>query len=255
MFRVVIPARFASTRLPGKVLALVAGRPMIEHVHRLAVRSGASEVVIATDDERVRGVCAAFGADAALTAANHQSGTDRIAEIARDRGWAHDSIVVNVQADEPMLPPALIDQAAALLDSDPGADIATLCTPLTSVEDYLDPNVVKVVVRDGGRALYFSRAPIPWNRDAAPAGLSSQRDFRGSRRHLGIYAYRLGVLQRLAETPPSSLERFERLEQLRALETGFEITVAEACAQPGPGVDTAADLGRVERLMATAHPA
>jgi 3-deoxy-manno-octulosonate cytidylyltransferase (CMP-KDO synthetase) len=253
MFRVVIPARLASTRLPDKVLAMIAGRPMIEHVHRLAVRSGASEVVIATDDERVRAACAAFGADVALTGNDHQSGTDRIAEITRNRGWADEAIVVNVQADEPLLAPALIDQAAALLESDTGADIATLCTPLATIEDYLDPNVVKVVMREDGRALYFSRAPIPWNRDTAPAGLPSQRGFRGSWRHIGIYAYRIGVLQRLAETPPSALECLERLEQLRALETGFAIAIAEACALPGPGVDTAADLERVERLMAAAR--
>jgi 3-deoxy-manno-octulosonate cytidylyltransferase (CMP-KDO synthetase) len=249
MFRVAIPARFASTRLPGKVLAPIGGRPMIEHVHRLAVRSGAMEVVIATDDESVRAACAAFGAEVELTSRDHPSGTDRIAEIARRRGWADDSIVVNVQADEPLLPPALIDQAADLLASDPGADVATLCTPITAIEEYLDPNVVKVVMRAGGRALYFSRAPIPWNRDGAPAGLASQQDFRGSWRHIGIYAYRLGALQRLAASPPSALEQLERLEQLRALQTGLAIAVAEAIEAPGQGVDTAADLAQVERLM------
>ncbi len=253
MFRVAIPARFASTRLPGKVLAPIAGRPMIEHVYRLAVRSGALEVVVATDDERVRAACVAFGAEVELTSRDHPSGTDRIAEIARRRGWTDDSIVVNVQADEPLLPAVLIDQAADLLASDPGADIATLCTPITVMEEYLDPNVVKVVMRAGGRALYFSRAPIPWNRDAAPGGLASQQDYRGSWRHIGIYAYRLGALQRLAASPPSPLERLERLEQLRALETGLAIAVAEANEAPGQGVDTAADLAQVERLMANAQ--
>lgn len=250
MFRVAIPARFASTRLPAKVLASIAGRPMIEHVHRLALRSGAQEVVIATDDERVRSACAAFGAQVEMTSRDHPSGSDRIAEIARRLGWADDSIVVNVQADEPLLPPALIDQAAGLLAADPGADIATLCAPITAVAEYLDPNVVKVVVRADGRVLYFSRAPIPWNRDGAPGGLATQQDYRGCRRHIGIYAYRLGALRRLAAEPPSALEQQERLEQLRALQMGLAITIAEACETPGPGVDTAADLARVERQLA-----
>ena len=253
MFRVVIPARFASTRLPGKVLAPVGGRPMIEHVHRLAVLSGAQEVVVATDDERVRAVCSAFGAAVELTSPDHPSGTDRIAEVARLRHWDDDSIVVNVQADEPLLPPALIDQAAALLAGDPAADIATLCTPIAAIDDYLDPDVVKVVTRADGRALYFSRAPIPWNRDGAAAGLASQQDWRGSRRHIGIYAYRIGALRRLAASGPTPLEQIERLEQLRALQSGLAIAVAEAIEAPGPGVDNAADLAKVERLFAIAQ--
>jgi len=226
---------------------------MIEHVHRLAVRSGAHEVVVATDDERVRAVCAAFGAEVELTSPDHPSGTDRIAEIARRRRWTGDSIVVNVQADEPLLPPALIGQAAGLLQNDPGADVATLCSPINSIDEYLDPNVVKVVMRADGRALYFSRAPIPWNRDGAPAGLASQKDWRGSWRHIGIYAYRLDALQRLAASAPTMLEQIERLEQLRALQSGLAIAVAAADVVPGPGVDTAADLAQVERLMAAAQ--
>jgi 3-deoxy-manno-octulosonate cytidylyltransferase (CMP-KDO synthetase) len=255
VFRVVIPARFASTRLPAKVLVPIAGRPMIEHVHRLALRSGAEEVVVATDDERVRAVCAAFGAAVELTARDHPSGTDRIAEVAQRRRWAGDSVVVNVQADEPLLPPALIAQAAALLVGDPGADIATLCTPITTIEEYLDPNVVKAVMRADGRAMYFSRAPIPWNRDSAPAGIESQQDWRGSRRHIGIYAYRVSALLRLAASAPSALERLERLEQLRALQCGFAIAITDACEVPGPGVDSAADLAKVELLMTNSrHP-
>jgi 3-deoxy-manno-octulosonate cytidylyltransferase (CMP-KDO synthetase) len=250
MFRVAIPARYASTRLPGKVLAPIAGRPMIEHVHRLALRSGALEVVIATDDERVRATCAAFGAVVELTSRDHASGTDRIAEIARRREWADDSIVVNVQADEPLMPPALIGQAASLLVRDPGADIATLCAPIAALDEYLDPNVVKVVMRNDGRALYFSRAPIPWNRDGAPAGLTSQQEYRGALRHIGIYAYRVGALRRLAASPPSVLERLEWLEQLRALQAGFAIAIAEATEAPGQCVDTSADLAKVECLMA-----
>lgn len=249
MFRVAIPARFASTRLPGKPLAPLAGLPMIQHVHRLATRSGAEEVIVATDDERVHAACAAFGAQVEMTSGSHPSGTDRIAELARRRGWADDSVVVNVQADEPLLPPALIDQAAALLVRDRRADIATLRAPIASLEEYLDPNVVKVVTRADGRALYFSRAPIPWCRDGAPTGFASQKDHQGSWRHIGIYAYRVGALHRLAASPPSALERRERLEQLRALEMGLAIVVAQAGEAPGPGVDTAADLERVACLM------
>jgi 3-deoxy-manno-octulosonate cytidylyltransferase (CMP-KDO synthetase) len=249
MFRIAIPARHASTRLPGKPLALLAGRPMIEHVHRLATRSGADEIVVATDDERIRAACAAFGAEVEMTAASHPSGTDRIAELASRRGWPLDSVVVNVQSDEPMLPPGLIDQVAALLERDQGADLATLCAPIASLEEYLDTNVVKVVLRADGRALYFSRAPIPWRRDGAPAGFASQTEFQGSWRHLGIYAYRVSALLRIAASPPSSLERLERLEQLRAMQMGLAIAVAPASEVPGPGVDTPHDLERVDRLL------
>ena len=251
MFRVAIPARHASTRLPGKPLAPLAGRTMIEHVYRLAMRSSAMEVVVVTDDERIRAACAAFGAAVEMSSASHPSGTDRIAELAVRRAWTDDSVVVNVQADEPMLPPTLIDQAAALLAADRQADIATLCTPITGLAEYLDPNVVKVVMQSNDRALYFSRAPVPWNRDGAPAGLASQCEFRGSFRHLGIYAYRVGALRRLAASPPSMLERLEELEQLRALQMGLGIAVAVARETPGPGVDTAADLRSVEVLMTT----
>lgn len=250
MFRVAIPARHASTRLPGKPLALIAGTPMILHVHRLAMRSGAQEVVIATDDERIRAACRAAGADVEMTATHHASGTDRIAEVAARRGWADDSIVVNLQGDEPLMPPALIGQAASLLASHPAAAIATLATPIETLADYLDPNVVKVVARADGQALYFSRAPIPWDRDGATAGLASQSRHRGARRHLGIYAYRAGALRRLAAMPAAPLEERERLEQLRALHAGMAIVVADAVEPPGPGVDTAEDLARVERLMA-----
>lgn len=249
MFRVAIPARFGSRRLPGKPLALLAGTPMVLHVHRLAQRSGAQEIVIATDDERIRAACAAAGADVEMTSPKHPSGTDRIAELAGRRGWSGDSVVVNVQADEPMLPPGLIRQAAQLLERDATADIATLAAPIESLDEYLSPNVVKVVTRSDGRALYFSRAPIPWDRDGAPAGLASQSRFRGARRHIGIYAYRVEALVRLAAAPPSTLERAERLEQLRALQMGLAIAVGDARERPGPGVDTEDDLANVELLL------
>ena len=251
MFRVAIPARHDSSRLPGKPLRLIAGLPLVLHVHRLALRSGADEVVIATDDERIRAACAAAGAAVELTSDRHPSGTDRLAELAARRGWPDDAIVVNVQGDEPLLPPALIGQVAALLASDTGADVATLATPIGSLEDYLDPNVVKVTARADGRALYFSRAPIPWRRDDAPAGLASQRGHEGARRHIGLYAYRVAALKTLARLPPSRLETLERLEQLRALENGLAIAVADAVEPPGPGVDTPEDLARVERLLAS----
>jgi 3-deoxy-manno-octulosonate cytidylyltransferase (CMP-KDO synthetase) len=249
VFRVAIPARYGSTRLPGKPLALLAGTPMILHVHRLALRSGAQEVVVATDDERIRSVCSAAGAEVEMTSPRLPSGTDRIAELVRLRGWAGDSVVVNVQADEPMLPPGLIRQAAELLARDAGASIATLSAPVETLGEYLDPNVVKVVTTSAGRALYFSRAPIPWHRDGASAGLASQTRFRGARRHIGIYAYRVEALGRLAAEAPSTLERAESLEQLRALQLGLTIAVGDATERPGPGVDTADDLAHVERLL------
>lgn len=250
MFRAVIPARYASTRLPGKPLADIGGRPMIQHVHERAAASGAAEVVVATDDPRVVTACAAFGADVQMTSAAHASGTDRLAEIAALRGWKDADVVVNVQGDEPLMPPALVRQAAHLLESDLDADIATLATPIRSLQEFLDTAVVKVVCRADGRALYFSRAPIPWQRDGAPAGLASQQEFGGARRHLGLYAYRVAALQRLAAAPLAPLEIVEKLEQLRALQLGMAIAVGEAVEPPGCGVDTPADLERVRALLA-----
>ena len=249
MFRVVIPARHDSTRLPGKPLALLAGTPMILHVHRLALRSGADEVIVATDDERIRAACASAGADVEMTSERHASGTDRIAEIAARHAWAADEIVVNVQGDEPMLPPALIGQVAALLAATPAAAIATLASPIEAERDYLDPSVVKVVTRADGMALYFSRAPIPWDRDGSDAVPASGERHRGARRHLGLYAYRVSALRALAAAPASALERRERLEQLRALAIGLSIVVADALESPGPGVDTPEDLARVGALL------
>ena len=244
-FRVVIPARFASTRLPGKALLPMAGKPMIQWVCERAGRSRAAEVIVATDDSRIVSVAQSFGATVAMTAATHVSGTDRIAEVARARGWAESDVVVNVQGDEPLIPPALIDQVAGLLQTNSEAHMATLSSPLVRLEDLLDPNVVKVVASASGRALYFSRAPIPWHRDNAPTGLASQTSFAGARRHIGIYAYRVGALLRLASWPSTPLENAEKLEQLRALENGLEIRVADSVEPPGPDVNTAADVERV----------
>jgi len=232
-FIVVIPARFASTRLPGKPLADIGGRPMIAWVYERSSQSGAEAVIIATDDERIADASRAFGAAVELTAATHESGTDRIAEVAERLNWSDDQIVVNVQGDEPLLPSALVAQVAALLSSDEGAAVATLVTPIRSREEWQDPNLARVVVDRNGRALYFSRAPIPWPRDGGtPPAL----------RHVGLYAYRVGALKQLAATPPCELERVERLEQLRALWLGLGIAVAEACEVPPRGVDTAEDL-------------
>jgi 3-deoxy-manno-octulosonate cytidylyltransferase (CMP-KDO synthetase) len=244
-FRVVIPARFASTRLPGKALLPMAGKPMIQWVCERAGKSHAAEVIVATDDSRIASAAQSFGAVAAMTAATHVSGTDRIAEVARTRGWSESDIVVNVQGDEPLIPPALIDQVAGLLQTNTDAHMATLSTPLVRLEELLDPNVVKVVAGVSGRALYFSRAPIPWHRDSAPAGLASQASLGGARRHIGIYAYRVGALLRLASWPSTPLENAEKLEQLRALENGLEIRVADSVEPAGPDVNTAEDVERV----------
>lgn len=209
---------------------------MIERVYERARQSGADPVIIATDDERIAAVGRAAGATVELTAAHHESGTDRIAEVAGRYEWGDDQIVVNVQGDEPFLPPALISQVAALLSDDPDAAVATLVTPIRSQEEWRDPNLARVVLDRYNRALYFSRASIPSPRDGGtPSAL----------RHVGLYAYRVGALKQLAATPPCELERIERLEQLRALWLGMKIAVAEACEAPPRGVDTAEDLDAV----------
>jgi 3-deoxy-manno-octulosonate cytidylyltransferase (CMP-KDO synthetase) len=249
MFRVVIPVRYASSRLPGKALLNIGGKPMIQWVYERACASQAHEVLIATDDLLIVSAAHSFGAETVMTAATHESGTDRIAEVARVQGWAESDIVVNVQGDEPVIPPALIDQVASLLKANPSAQIATLATPITSISEFMDPNAVKVVTDGKGRALYFSRAPIPWERDGASSGIISQTSFAGARRHVGIYGYRVSGLLRMASLERTELEQHEKLEQLRALENGFEIRVADSVEQPGPDVNTAADLERVTALL------
>ena len=248
-FTAVVPARLASTRLPRKVLLEIGGKPMVRHAYERALASGAAEVIIATDDEEVAGVCAAFGADVQLTGRHHRSGTDRIAEVAALRRLPEDRIVVNVQADEPLLPPPLVRQAAEDLEAFPGAGLATLCTPITSRAEVFDPNVVKVVLDREGFALYFSRAPIPWHREGfreKALGLVVGVPYL---RHVGLYAYRVGTLQRLSAEPAVPLEQAESLEQLRALAVGVRIHVALAAEPPGIGVDTADDLEHVRRLL------
>ena len=221
---------------------------MVQWVYERARASGADDVLIATDDSLILSAGHSFGAEVIMTAATHASGTDRIAEVARKLGWPESAIIVNVQGDEPLIPPALIRQVAGLLEDHPRADVATLATPIESLEEFLNPNAVKVVTDGEGRALYFSRAPIPWNRDGAVNGLASQRVFAGARRHVGIYGYRVGALLRVASLAPTALETSERLEQLRALENGLEIRVADAAERPGPDVNTAEDFERVLAL-------
>jgi 3-deoxy-manno-octulosonate cytidylyltransferase (CMP-KDO synthetase) len=241
-FRVVVPARYASSRFPGKPLASLAGRPMIRHVWERAAASGASEVIVATDDERIASVARAFGATVLTTSAAHVSGTERVAEAAAARGWPDDAIVVNVQGDSPLVPPRSIAQVATLLAAHPRAAIATLCTRIAGMEEYRNPNVVKVVMDASGRALYFSRASIPGTAHGSP-------DLPAAWRHLGLYAYRVGELRRLSRAAPCDLENSEKLEQLRALWLGMEIRVAEATEIHGPDVDTPEDVPLVERIL------
>ena len=254
-FRVVIPARHASQRLPGKPLLPMAGRPMVQWVWERAMRSGADEVLVATDHDDIATACRNFGAEVCLTDAAHASGTDRIAEVAARRDWDDDDIVVNVQGDEPLLPPALVRQVAELLHVYPDADIATLATPVHTLDEYLDPNVVKVVTRADGAALYFSRAAVPWHRDGAPRGPTSQQRYAGAMRHVGLYAYRVAALRRLADAGPCTVEKIERLEQLRALWLGMRIQVDGALEVPPAGVDTAEDAARVSLLLGDRSPA
>ncbi len=248
-FTVVIPARFASTRLPGKPLQDIAGKPMIQHVWEQARRSAAQRVVVATDDARIVEACQAFGADVLLTRADHNSGTDRLAEVASQLGLANDAIVVNVQGDEPLIPPAIIDQVAANLAAHAEAGIATLAEPLQDVQALFNPNVVKVSADLNGLALTFSRAPLPWARDAFAASRDQLPVGVPYRRHIGIYAYRAGFLHDFVAWGPCWLENTECLEQLRALWHGVRIHVADALEAPPAGVDTPEDLERVRRLL------
>lgn len=244
-FRVVIPARYASTRLPGKPLADIAGQPMIVRVAALARRAQAEGVWVATDDERIAAVVRQHGFEAVMTRADHVSGTDRIAEVADQLDWDDADIVVNLQGDEPLLDPALIAAVAGALRGDPDAAMSTAAHPLTTAAEFFNPNVVKVVCDVRGRALYFSRAPIPWdrdwfatNREVLPAEFPAQR-------HVGLYAYRVGFLRRFGQLAASPLERCESLEQLRALWHGYPIQVVSLEHPPAAGVDTPEDLERV----------
>ncbi len=248
-FKVVIPARLGSTRLPRKVLRDIQGRPMVQWVWEAARGSGAEEVVVATDSVEVQEACAAFGATVAMTSPRHASGTDRINEVAQAGNWPADTIVVNLQGDEPLMPPALVRQAAQLLAGDPAAEIGTLAHPIADPREWLNPNVVKVVTDSSGHALYFSRAPIPWQRDGSTTARPKMPAGRAFR-HIGIYAYRVTALARFSALPPAELEQLEALEQLRALANGMVIRVGIAEAPPPGGVDTEDDLRAVAQSLA-----
>ncbi len=248
-FKVVIPARYGSSRLPGKPLLDLAGQTMIEHVYQRAKDSQCSEVIVATDDERIANVVSGFGGEACLTRADHVSGTDRLQEVASTYGWSDDTIVVNVQGDEPLIPPSVINQVAENLRTNPAASVASLSEPLHTVTDFMNPNCVKVVSDIHGMALYFSRAPIPWPRDTDlhDARIDRLPDDSVYQRHIGIYAYRVGLLNRFVTWPASPLEVIEKLEQLRVLWQGEKIHMDTAVAQVPGGVDTQDD---VERILA-----
>jgi len=251
-FSVVIPARYGSSRFPGKPLATLAGKPMLQHVYERACQSEAERVIIATDDERIARVARAFGAEVCITSSSHPSGTDRLQEVVHTLGFYADDIVVNVQGDEPLIPPRIINQVAHNLMALPMAGIATLSEPIETVAALRNPNVVKVVSDHRGMALYFSRAPIPWPRDdfAAPTAVDTLPAGFCWQRHIGLYAYRVKLLNEFVRWPPAPLEQTECLEQLRALWNGVAIHVDGADEPPPAGVDTPEDLERIRRLLA-----
>ena len=250
-FRVVIPARYASSRLPGKPLADIHGKAMVLHVVERALQSGAQSVVVATDDARVQQVVSAAGHQALMTSPDHASGTERLVEVVNTLGWADDTLIVNVQGDEPLLAPQYIRVVAERLATHPDAVIATLAHPIGEQTDFMNPNVVKVVCDAQGYALYFSRAPIPWPREAFAREQPVPMD-GAILRHIGLYAYRAGFLKTYAQLAPSPLERCEMLEQLRVLWHGYRISLSIIPEAAAPGVDTPEDLERVRALFASA---
>jgi len=248
-FTVIIPARYASTRLPGKPLLDIAGKPMIQHVYERAIQSRAGRVLIATDDQRIADVATGFGAELCMTSADHESGTDRLQEVVTNLSLPDDHVVVNVQGDEPLIPAEVINQVAANLLQAGEAGIATLVEPITDIASVFDPNAVKVTLDKNGRALYFSRAPIPWCRDGFADKSKTLPSSASYYRHIGIYAYRVGFLHSFVSWPASSLEVTEKLEQLRAMENGVAIHAEQACAEIPAGIDTEEDLLKVRALF------
>lgn len=247
-FVVVIPARYGASRLPGKPLRMLAGKPLIRHVWERACESGASEVIIATDDQRIFDAAQGFGANVCHTSSSHPSGTDRLAEVAHVRNFGAQSIMVNLQGDEPLVPPALIVQVAHDLAAAQEAAVATLCTPIRDAAELFDPHAVKVVRDQRGYALYFSRAPIPWDRETFSIAKSLSQTVTHFR-HIGLYAYRAGFLHEYRKWPACDLERSESLEQLRVLWNGFRIHVGVTAERFAAGVDTEDDLVRVEKAL------
>jgi 3-deoxy-manno-octulosonate cytidylyltransferase (CMP-KDO synthetase) len=250
-FSVIIPARYASSRFPGKPLADLHGKPMVQHVYERACESEASRVLIATDDQRIADVAKGFGAEVCMTSDSHVSGTDRLQQVVSDLEFYADDIVVNVQGDEPLVPARIINQVAHNLKAETTASISTLSEPILDIETLLNPNVVKVVSDIGGMALYFSRAPIPWSRDSFGTDLSKavMPSNISWQRHIGIYAYRVKLLNDFVKWAPAPIEETECLEQLRAMWNGARIHVAEADEQPPAGVDTPEDLERLRELL------
>ena len=248
-FKVVIPARYASTRLLGKPLLNIAGKPMIAHVCEKAVQAGAAEVVVATDDERILQTVTNLGIRAVMTRADHQSGTERIAEVAELCGWSGSELIVNVQGDEPLIPPEIIQELAVVLAGQQQAGIATMAAKISDVEEIFNPNAVKVVLDKAGYALYFSRAPIPWDRDGFAQNEKQVSGKMPYYRHIGMYAYTVNFLKRYCQWESSVLETVESLEQLRILWQGEAIKVKVVDKAPAAGVDTAEDLARVEGLL------
>ncbi|WP_026972332.1 3-deoxy-manno-octulosonate cytidylyltransferase [Aliagarivorans marinus] len=244
---VVIPARFGSSRLPGKPLLDIAGKPMVWHVWQRVLESGLKSAIIATDDERILNAATQFGGKALMTKASHNSGTERLAEVAEKMGWNDDDVVINVQGDEPLIDPALIVELAESLTSQPQAQMATLLSHIHSYEDFVSPNVVKAVINHASEAMYFSRAPIPWPRDSFAKQSKEVPD--SVYRHIGMYGYRVSCLKRLVTLPESPLEALESLEQLRPLQSGIAIHCSVVANAPAHGVDTPEDWARVRALV------
>lgn len=249
-FTVVIPARYASSRFPGKPLADIGGKPMVVRVAERAAKSGAARVIVATDDARIAAAVENHGFHAMMTRRNHATGTDRIAEVAAKLRLAANAIIVNVQGDEPLIAPALIRRVAENLAAHRGAAMATAACRIADARDMANPNIVKLTLDCNGYALYFSRAPIPWARDAFSSGIRTLPRALPALRHLGIYAYRCSFLRAYTRLKPATIEQFEALEQLRALAHGYRISVTMTSAAPHPGIDTPADLQRLRRLLA-----
>lgn len=253
-FSVVIPSRYAASRLPGKPLLDIAGKTLIQHVYECAQRSEAEQILIATDDDRIADAARGFGAKVCMTANNHPSGTDRLAEVVKQQGFDNDHVIVNLQGDEPLMPPTVINQVANNLMSRPEASMSTVCKRIKASRMLFDPHVVKVVSDEKGYALYFSRAAIPWDRELFPfdeEGDEELPEFFTHYAHIGLYAYRSGFLEDYVAWPVCHLEETESLEQLRVLYKGHKIHVEEAIDIPGPGVDTESDLLEVKTILAS----
>ena len=248
-FRIVIPARYASTRLPGKPLADICGKPMIAHVIEQAQKSNAEEIIVATDSKNIVEAVSSLNVRVCLTRENHQSGTERLSEVIEQLGFHDDQILINLQGDEPMMPPVCLNQVAEALEQENRLKMATLCTPLSDIDELFDPHTIKVVRDINHYALYFTRAAIPWSRDCfnqSPRNLPNNQQYQ---RHIGLYGYRAGFIKQYLQWPSSDIEKTESLEQLRVLYYGEKIKVITAQTPPGPGIDTQDDLNRVRELL------